>query len=388
MLLGLQPLTTDLYLPALPLIHADLKAAAGEVQLTMSVLILSFGLSQLVWGPLADRYGRRVVLLLGLALYVAASVGCALAPNIHSLVIMRGAQGAAMSSAVVLARAMVRDLYEPGVGAQVMSKGLSGLGVIAIASLPIGGMLTEYAGWRAALWAVAVAGAITLGFVLMRVPETLAHRNPLALKPAPLLRNMGHALRHRSFQAWALLVSCTYAGLFMMLSLSSFVFIQALDFSPAMYGWVLCSNSVAYLLGTVLCRRSLVRVGLTATVRLGAVFTAAAALALLAVGWLSQPHPLAVLAPLWLYAIGHGFHQPCGQTGAVAPFPHMAGVASAMAGLILASVAFGVGTLIGAHFDGSARFMCWGIALAGAATTAVAWTLVQRYGVAQHESHR
>ncbi|MFD2452130.1 MFS transporter [Ideonella paludis] len=131
LLLGLQPITTDLYLPALPLLARDLAAPMASVQLTMSALLLSFGMAQLVMGPLSDRFGRRPVLLGGLFLYSVASLGCALAPSIHTLIGLRALQGAGLAAAVVCARAMVRDLYEPHQGAQVMSKGLSGLGLIA-----------------------------------------------------------------------------------------------------------------------------------------------------------------------------------------------------------------------------------------------------------------
>ena len=173
LLLGLQPLTTDLYLPALPLIQRDLQAPMARVQLTMSALILSFGCAQLVWGPVADRFGRRPVLLLALGLYVVASVGCAVAPGIEWLVAMRVAQGAMMAAAVVVGRAMVRDLFEPHEGARVMARGLTGLGVIAVACMPAGGLLTERFGWPATLLATAAFGAFTWVFVYAKLPETL-----------------------------------------------------------------------------------------------------------------------------------------------------------------------------------------------------------------------
>ena len=141
LLLGLQPVITDLYLPALPLIVREFGAPLSQIQMTMSALILAFGLMQLVWGPLADRFGRRPVLLLALALMVAASVGAALASSLAWLIAWRTAQGATLAAAVVCARAMVRDLYEPHQGAQVMALGLSGLGLMAIASPITGGLL-------------------------------------------------------------------------------------------------------------------------------------------------------------------------------------------------------------------------------------------------------
>jgi DHA1 family bicyclomycin/chloramphenicol resistance-like MFS transporter len=181
LLLGLQPVLTDLYLPALPLLARDLAAPMSAAQLTMSALILAFGLSQLVWGPVADRFGRRPVLLGSLALLVLAGVGAAMASHIGWLIFWRIAQGATLAAAVVCARAMVRDLYEPLQGAQVMSLGLSGLGLLAIGSPLVGGALAMTLGWRSTLAAVACFSLLVLVFVWRVLPETLVQRNPTAL---------------------------------------------------------------------------------------------------------------------------------------------------------------------------------------------------------------
>ena len=148
LLLGLQAVTTDLYLPALPAIRDVFDASMGDIQLTLTALLLSFGLSQLVWGPLSDRFGRRPILVGGMAAYVAASLACTLAPGMAWLIAARAVQGLAMGAAVMAARAVVRDLYPPAQGAHVMSKALTGLGIIACTCAPLGGLLTDTVGWR------------------------------------------------------------------------------------------------------------------------------------------------------------------------------------------------------------------------------------------------
>ena len=134
LLLGTQPIATDLYLPALPGLAAQLQAPIGRAQATLSALLFAFGLAQMLLGPAADRYGRRPVLLGGLSLMLAAGIGSALAGSIDALVAWRALQGVGMAAAVVCARAMVRDLYAPSEGARVMSKALTGLGFIALTS--------------------------------------------------------------------------------------------------------------------------------------------------------------------------------------------------------------------------------------------------------------
>jgi len=136
LLLGLQPVTTDVYLPALPALRADLGAAMSAVQLTLSALMVCFGFGQLLLGPLADRIGRRPVLLAGLMLYTLAAAFAALSPTIEMVILCRAVQGLGLAAAVVCARAMLRDLYEPQQGAQIMAKALTGLGVIAMLSPP------------------------------------------------------------------------------------------------------------------------------------------------------------------------------------------------------------------------------------------------------------
>ena len=381
LLLGLQPVITDLYLPALPLLARELGAPMSAAQLTMSALILAFGLSQLAWGPLSDRFGRRPILLCSLLLLVLSSIGASAAPGIGWLIAWRVAQGASMAAAVVCARAMVRDLYQPHEGTRVMSLGLSGLGGLAIAAPLLGGVLAMAGGWRASLAAVAAFALIVLLYVWRALPETLVARNPRALHGPTLLRNACQVLAHRGFRAWATLTSATYGGLFTLLAGSSFVYMGMLGLTPTQYGMAMASGSASYVIGTFFCRRWLLCLGLVGAVRRGAWFSLVGGLGMLAC---SLSPALAsvplVLVSQWLFAFGHGIHQPCGQTGAVGPFPQMAGVASALAGCLLALIAFGVGLWLGQSMDGSLRPLGMGLAFWGALTAAIAWTTVQRHG--------
>ena len=135
MLMGIQPVTTDLYLPALPAIRAEFGAELSQVQLTLSALLLAFGTSQLAWGPLSDRFGRRPILLWGLSTFTLAGLGCVLASSMNDLIVWRALQGAAMGAVVMCARAIVRDLYTPETGARVMSVSYTHLTLPTICSV-------------------------------------------------------------------------------------------------------------------------------------------------------------------------------------------------------------------------------------------------------------
>ncbi|MCB2026854.1 MAG: multidrug effflux MFS transporter, partial [Ottowia sp.] len=351
LLLGIQPVTTDVYLPALPAMQADLRAAMAEVQLTFAALLLAFGVSQLVWGPLSDRFGRRPVLLVGMGGYVLASLACVVAPDMELLVLARIAQGAFMGAAVMCARAIVRDLYQPLEGARMMSRGLTGLGVIAIACAPLGSAVTEWVHWRAALLVLALFGIGTFAFIALRFKETIPQRNPRALVPGTMLRAWSQIARHPTFLTYSLLSTASYVALFSFLAGSSFVLIGTLGISKLAYGGFMATQSVIYILGTVACRRMLVRLGIRRSVFVAGfvTFTAGALMGGLAwFGWGQTWYgPWAVMLPQAIFILAHGVHQPVGQSGTVSPFPQMAGAASALNGFIMMAAAFGVGLWLG-----------------------------------------
>jgi DHA1 family bicyclomycin/chloramphenicol resistance-like MFS transporter len=380
MLLGLQPVTTDLYLPALPVLTAELSAPISQAQLTLTALLLAFGGSQLVWGPLSDRFGRRPILIAGLSAYVLASVASSLAPSMTWLIVWRTLQGAAMGAGVMCARAIVRDLYSPTQGARVMSKGLSGLGVIACLSAPIGGLLTEALNWRFALLALGVFAAVTLAVVALRFEETVQHKNPQALQLGDLIATWRDILRNPTFRAFSALTTTSYGGLFTFLASSSFVFTGVLGLSKTQYGLVMFVNSLAYIGGTFVCRHWLPRFGVRRAVGMagGLTLTGGTLMAVLTLmGWVSV---WSILLPQLIFMVGHGIHQPCGQSGAVGPFPKAAGAASAINGVLMMLSAFAMGAWLGQHIDGTVLPLTLGVWFWSALIALSAWTLVQKHG--------
>ncbi|MDP2441441.1 MAG: multidrug effflux MFS transporter [Rhodoferax sp.] len=380
LLLGLQPITTDLYLPALPVLTAGFGAPMQQAQLTLTALLLAFGVSQLVWGPLSDRFGRRPILLIGLSAYVLAAVGSALAPSMTALIVWRTVQGAAMGAGVMCARAIVRDLYAPAQGAGVMSKGLSGLGVIAFLSAPLGGLMTEAFNWRFALLSLAVFGAVALGLIAWRFEETLQRKNPAALQTATLMSTWKSILRHPTFLAFSALSASSYGGLFTFLATSSFVFMNVLGLSKTHYGALMALNSLAYIGGTFLCRHWLPRFGVRRSLKWAGVLSLAGGTLMAGLSLAGMQNVWAIMLPQLLFIVGHGIHQPCGQSGAVGPFPHAAGAASALNGFLMMLAAFAMGSWLGNHMDGTVLPLTLGVWFWSALIALSAWTLVQKYG--------
>ncbi len=380
LLLGIQPVTTDLFLPTLPTITDGFGASMAQAQLTLTALLLAFGISQLFWGPLSDRFGRRPILLIGLTAYVAAALASALAPSMAWLIAFRSIQGAAMGAAVMCARAIVRDAYTPAEGARTMSKALSGLGVIACTCAPLGGLLSDLFNWRVALLAVAVFGAVCLGVVALTFTETLTRRNPLALQPTGLVRTWGSIIQNPSFVAYSLLSIGSYGGLFTFLAASSFVFIKVLGLSKTQYGLVMFSISFVYIVGTFMCRALLTRFGVRRSVAIAGGLTLAGGTSLGLLALLGFHNLWAMTVPFWLFMMGHGVHQACSQSGAVGPFPHAAGAASALNGFLMMLAAFAMGLWLGRYMDGTVVPMALAIWFWSGWIALAAWTLVQKYG--------
>ncbi|SFW99912.1 Bcr/CflA family efflux MFS transporter [Marinospirillum alkaliphilum] len=390
LLLGLQPLTTDLYLPALPFITDFFDGSMGQAQLTLSALLLAFGASQLIWGPISDRFGRRPVLLFGLTLYTLAAIGSTFSFSMESLIAWRVLQGAAMGASIMCARALVRDLFDdPVAGARLMSQGLTGLGVLACISTPIGGLLTDLFGWRMALMFLALAGVALLVLLAWRLEETLKAPSLDALKPAYLVQTWRSILGNRVFWGFALLQAGTYAGLFVFLVSSSFVFIRLLGVSPTVYGLLMFSMSIAFILGTMLCRRLLRHYSVPRTVAVGGTLSLLGGSLLAVLSLLGVQSLLAIMLPVYLFIMAHGINQPCSQSGVMGPFPRAAGAASAWSSFIMVLVTFVIGHWLGQFMGDSVYPMTLGMWFCGIFIALVAWVLVPfaaRSGVRHHST--
>jgi DHA1 family bicyclomycin/chloramphenicol resistance-like MFS transporter len=380
LLLGIQPITTDLYLPALPALAGALGASMGATQLTLSALIICFGVAQLLWGPLSDRFGRRPVLLAGLALYAVAGVGAALAPSMPWLIAWRALQGAGMAASVTCGRSIVRDLYEPREGARVMSRSLGGLGVLAMLGPLLGGALVHWLHWRATLAAVALFGAVTLAAAAWHLGETLPRRNARATELAQLAANWKRIVRHPTFVAWTALQCATWGGLFTMLASSSFIFIDVLGASRIGYGAVLAASSLSYIVGTFVCRFLLRHGNASRAVAVGAVFSLGGGALLAGLSLAGVQSIAAMVAPLLLYAVGHGIHQPCGNAGAISPFPDAAGTAASLSGFAMMLTAFAVSLLLGRSMNATVFPLTLGVGAFSACVAVIAWTLVRKHG--------
>jgi DHA1 family bicyclomycin/chloramphenicol resistance-like MFS transporter len=374
----LQPMATDFYLASLPGLTRTFAASVATVQLTLSVFVVTFGVMQLVIGPLSDRFGRHPVTVVGLALYAAASIACAVAPSIDALIAARVFQAVGCCTVVVIARAIVRDVFDPHSGARVMAQASTLFSIGPLLGPILGSFLEVRFGFRAIFAAVAVFSGALLVATLARLPETNPHPDATAMRPRALLGNYARVLRSPHFRSYAMVGAASYGGLFAFISGAPFVLIRVLEVPTAYFGFCFAFGVLGYLAGTIACRHLLTRRGIVRTLKLGAGVSAAggAAMALLAAAGLR--HWAAILLPQFAFMFAHGIVFPCVQAGAVAPFPRQAGAAAGVLGFLTMALAGLVGWWMGTSSNGTTLPLAFTIAAAGLAVFAAAWGAVAR----------
>jgi MFS transporter, DHA1 family, multidrug resistance protein len=376
LLLGAQPIATDLYLPALP----ALKAELGNPSLTLTALLLAFGASQLVWGPISDHYGRKPVAIIGATGYALACLAAAFAQSMTMLVACRVFHGIAMAALVVVARASSRDLFSPQEGTKILSKGLSGLGLLALISPLVGAALASITPWRGSLAAMGVFGAILLAWLLWTFEESLPkERRSLGFTVPGATTAI---LKNARFRAWTYIVSTSYGTLFCFLLSSAFVYGNAFKLGIVGSGLVLAGNCVFYIVGTMWCRRLLARMAPYQATARASWFHLAGGIVTLIPALVYEPWLPAMLVGQFLFSIGHGVVQPCAQAGAVADSPQYAGRATALSGFAMMIVAFIIGQTIAPFLNSGA----WPLVVSISIGTPLLWLLANTVLRRAHEA--
>ncbi|MYX46361.1 Bcr/CflA family efflux MFS transporter, partial [Streptomyces sp. SID89] len=329
------PLAMDMYLPSLPEVTRSLHAPAATVQLTLTACLAGMALGQLVVGPMSDRWGRRRPLLAGLAVYVLATALCALAPNVETLVAFRLAQGLAGAAGIVIARAVVRDLYDGVAMARFFSTLMLISGVAPIVAPLIGGQILRITDWRGVFVVLTVVGALLGAVVWTKLPETLppADRHDGGVGQA--LGGMRRLLADRVFAGYMIAGGFAFASLFAYISASPFVIQEIYGASPQTFSLLFGLNSVGLVVvgqinGKVLVGR--VRLDRVLAVGLVVVILAATGLLLMATGAFGAVGLAPVAAALFVLMSAMGVTMPNTQALALMRTKHSAGAASALLG--------------------------------------------------------
>ena len=363
------PLSIDAYLPAFPRIAADFAAPQSLVQLTLSACLFAMAFGQLLVGPLSDSWGRREPVLVALGCYVLASAACAAAPSVGVLAVLRVVQGAAGGAAVVIARAVVRDLYSGSDATRFFSRLTLVFGLAPIVAPTLGSVLLAWTGWRGIFVMLSALGAVILGAVALGMPETLARDRRRSPRLGAMLGTGARLLRDRVFLGYALAQGLGFAGMFAYIAGSPFVVqnvygapagVFAVLFGVNALGLVMAGQLSAFLAGRVAERRTLLVALLIGCGAGAALLTVAAA----GIGGLPV-----LAAALFVFVSSLGLVLPNATSLALGRHPEAAGTGSAVLGFLQTMIGALAAPLVGLGPAGSAVPMA--VAVAGFAAAAL-----------------
>jgi DHA1 family bicyclomycin/chloramphenicol resistance-like MFS transporter len=372
LLTSLGPLSTDMYLPSLPAIGRFFSASTSSVQLTLSLFLAGFAAGQIIYGPLSDAWGRKPVLTGGLLAFLIATLGCALAPSMDLLIAARFAQAVGACAAVVLARAIVRDLYEASDAARMLSMMGALMGLVPAIGPVLGGVLETQFGWRASFVLSAVLAFLLILSVALLLPETLAADRRGRVSFARMRGDFALLVKSPVFRRYAGAVCLAYGGLFAFISGSSFVLQQHYGLTELQFGlsFALCVGG--YIAGTLLAIRYSTSHGISALLFAGTIALAVGGVSMVILMSSAAPQVWHVLLPMVIYMVGVGLALPQSTAGAITPFPLAAGTASSLMGFCQMTFAALVGIVTAAYIDDYPAALGWVIAGLGVANLALA----------------
>lgn len=371
-------LSIDMYLPALPAIAIDLHTTDALAQLTLAAFFIGVALGQLLHGPLADRFGRKRPLYAGLWLYVLASAGCALSPNVETLMVCRLLQAIGGCACFVIARAMARDLFDTQTAARVFSRMTLIMGAAPILAPLLGGQVLVFVGWRWLFWGLAAFGVICLLMSWRGLPETRQAAAGERHWLGTAWHNYAALLRDREFMGNTLAGGIAQAGMFAYITGSPFVFIELYGVPPTQYGWLFGLNACGIIFGSQINAHLLNRRRAADVLRRTNNLVAILGMAMLAVAALRLGALPGLMVPLFAYVTSLGFSQPNAMAEALSHQHQRAGAAAALLGSMQFAAAALAGAAVGALHARSAVPMAAVICVCGLLSWACHTILIRR----------
>ena len=369
LLIAIPVMATDAVFVAVPAIREAFAADPGEVQVAMTTYVLAYAVVQLIYGPLSDRHGRRTVLLFALAIFVAGSILCATATSLGWMIVARALQGIGSGSGPTLARAILRDRHSADSSVRILSYIRAVFGGIAVVAPIVGGVLVAEIGWRAVFVFGALYGAVCLALVWFHLDETRPPELAAGHGLARYFQSFAVLSRSRSFMYLAAANTAIYAAMFAWIAGAMFVLIEGMGLAADAAGVYYAISIIGFIFGSAIGGKLQTRFTPLQVIGGGVLFFLAASLA----GWSVSDirEPLALIVPGFAMMVGIGLIVPPATASGIAPFPEMAGAASALIGFIQMATSSVSVLAVGLIFDGTAGPMMILITVLGAASLAL-----------------
>ncbi|MES2511412.1 MAG: multidrug effflux MFS transporter [Pseudomonadota bacterium] len=377
LLSAIGPFAIDMYLPALPSIGQSLGASMNAVQASLMAFFISLGIGQIIYGPVSDMVGRKAPLYFGMVLFAVGSIGCALAPDIQTLVVLRFIQGLGASAGMVIPRAVVRDLHTGHDAARIMSLLMLVFSVSPILAPLVGSLLIEMIGWRSVFWAVTIAALLGLALIATSLPETRPPEERLGSSVRSALGGYGVLLRDKHFLGLVFIGAFGISSFFAYLANSSFVMIDHYGLTPRQYSIAFAANAASFIGVSQLTGRLTGKFGLAPVVKVAVTGYACIMVILLGVNLMGVDRLDVMLALLFA---GFGFLGLVIPTTAVLALDAhgpIAGTASALMGTLQFVTGAVIMAVTGLFVDGTARPMLGGIAFSATVAFVLAWVTLR-----------
>ena len=383
-LLALTSLATamgiDGTLPAMPAMVEALGSTRTLVQLSLSLFMIGVAVGQLLPGPLSDRFGRKPVIIAGLLVTAVAALGCALAETVEMLMAFRFVHGMAAASGFIVARAVIRDRYERGDAARVISLLLFFFCFGPLFAPIVGAHLTVSFGWNAMFLFIAAYSVLIAMLFGLAFGETLDRTDPDALRIAPMLRNFAEISRSLAFWAYTACAAAAYGILFSFLAASPHVIITFFGETETDYAYMFAGCMIGSMIGMLAGARLVGPVGVDRLLRWGVCGASLSGLLLAALAWAGIHHWLAVIGPMFFCMFSFSFIYPQTVAGALQPFPRIAGAASSLIGFAQQVAGAAVGMIVAAlTTDGSQTALAHGVLLSSLFALVVYAFVVRRH---------
>ena len=351
------PAATDMYLPAFPAVEATFGTAPGTAQLTLASWFAGLAVGQLTQGALSDRFGRRLPMAAGFALFAVCTIGCALAPSLPALAVFRALAAFGATAGMVIARAVVRDLTEGAAAAIMMSRLVLVMGAAPVFAPSVGGAILAFAHWRMIFWVLAVYALICVALCILVLPETLPPERRLRLTLRGQLERYITIVKEKVFLTHAIMGGFTTFCMFSYLSGCSPVFQQGFGLNPSQFGVIFGLCAVALVVCSQLNARLIPKVGLSRLLTIIPRISLAAALVLTALAFAGVHVLWLIVLPMVVVLGGQGFNNANTNAGALQRHASHAGSASALMGTFQFSLGASAGLLVSLVTDGTPRGM-------------------------------